>query len=121
MTENNLPKIKTLRKEILIIGIIIITFVVGIIVLNLVKAGKIKKEEKQQVSTFSQTSWYQNQTIQKPVASTPAMALINNPNGVRLNASQPAIAGQPGQQLSQVDSQQAQQEAADKKADNKKG
>lgn len=111
MEEKKDLKVKVLRKEVLLIGSVLLCFVVGFIVYNLIQASKKPKPTStESVSTQpASIAWYRDQKITKPAASQPAYAMIKNADGSKVDASQPL--GYQGQQATSSQENQAQQQA----------
>lgn len=116
MEEKKDLKVKVLRKEVLLIGSVLLCFVVGLIVYNLINSSKRPKSTSNEpVSTQSASvAWYRDQKIAKQAASQPAHAMIKNADGSKADASQPL--GYQGQAAGNQENQAQQQELADAQA-----
>ena len=118
MSDVNRPKVKRVRKEIILIVIFLLCAITGLIVSNLAATAKKPKPMANDSvpQNDSSTSWYKNRKMAeaaktvKPNESVPFVpALMNNADGSRYNASSPVT--NPNQQAEQQAEFQAQQAA----------
>lgn len=117
MEEKKDLKVKVLRKEVLLIGSILLCFVVGFIVYNLIQASKKPKTTSTEPVATQPASiaWYRDQKITKQASSQPAYAMIKNADGSKADASQP-MGYQQAQATSNQENQAQQQALADAQA-----
>lgn len=113
-------KVKTLRKEVLIVGSIILSIVLAFIVYNISQAAKKKPQQSTDtvVTQPPAASWYRDARVSKPASSQPSFARIRNPDGsnATANASQPVSGGFAGNQENQAVSQEQQQKMQEEQA-----